>query len=435
MTERIIEAELTWTGSRFERGVRIAVGAAGTITAVGRKAESNVGPPTERLPGRALLPGFVNAHSHAFQRGLRGRGEVFPAGAGSFWTWREAMYELVERLDPAAFRSLCTRAFREMRRAGITAVGEFHYLHHGSAEGRFDLDEIVIESAAEAGIRLVLLQAHYRQGGIGRPLEGGQRRFDTGDPASYWEQIDRLAEHADGAMVRMGCVAHSIRAVEPDEVALLQREAHRRGMVMHLHLEEQPAEIEACRAAYGRTPMALVNELLDVDASLVAVHCTHTDPEDMARFLGAGGRVCICPLTEANLGDGIPDTRSIIAAGGRVALGTDSNARISMLEEMRWLEYGQRLRGGMRGALVDETGEVATTLLRCGTLHGAEAIGIPAGAIEAGRWADFVAVDLAAPTLEGWDDATLPAGILCGAAEEVIAATCVGGRWSDGPLP
>lgn len=421
----IIEADLTWTGRVFEPGVQVAVGADGRIEAVGRLERAA----TRRLAGRALLPGFVNAHSHAFQRGLRGLGERFPEGAGSFWTWRDAMYDLVERLDANGMHRLSVQAFREMLAAGITTVGEFHYLHHSARGADFALDEVVLDAAAQAGIRMVLLNAYYRTGGIGRPLSGAQRRFDALSPDAFWEQMDRLAARCDPGTQHLGAVAHSVRAATPDEIAALAAEAARRGLPFHLHVEEQRREIEACVAAYGRRPMQLLLDALERAAHMTAVHCTHTTPEDMARWLGAGGRVCVCPLTEGNLGDGLPTLGPTHVADGRLCLGTDSNARIAMVEEMRHLEYGQRLAGETRGVLRDGEGQVARVLLDAATAGGARALGLDAGRIAPGLWADFATLDLSAPALAGADAATLLDAFVFGGGNETIAETCVGGAW------
>lgn len=432
MTTRWIEAELTWTGVRFERGVRIGVDRDGGITSVERAPESGTdepGPEVERLSDCAVLPGFVNAHSHAFQRDLRGRGETFPTGAGSFWTWREAMYSLVGSLDPEAFRALSLRSFREMRSAGITAVGEFHYLHHAGDGVDYELDEAVLDAAAEAGIRIVLLQTYYRQGGPGRPLEGAQRRFRSESVAGFLAQVDRLEGLLDPRLQGLGLVAHSIRAASPDEVSELWDEAERRDLPLHMHVEEQVREIVECAAAYGSRPMELLLDRLDLSPRFTAVHCTHTDRADMARFVGAGANVCLCPTTEANLGDGIADLPGILEAGGAVCLGTDSNARISMLEEARWLELVQRLARERRGVARDPGGRVATTLLEAATKNGARALGLDTGEIRPGARADLVAVDLTHPELEGWSEETLLESILLGCGDRVIAGTCVGGRW------
>lgn len=422
---QIIEADLTWTGARFERGVRIAIDGDRRIDRVGALTDV----PTIRLANQAILPGFINAHSHAFQRGLRGRGERFPGEAGSFWTWREAMYALVEQMNESMIYELSHRAFGEMRAAGITTVGEFHYLHHDSSCEGFVFDEVVLRAARDAGIRIALLSAYYRTGGFDQPLAGGQQRFGTPSIGAYWEQIDRLRELLNPAMQSLGIVAHSIRAATIDEIASLHEEAERRGLPFHMHIEEQPREIEECVRHYGKTPMALLIEHGIVTPRVTCVHCTHTAEADLDEFIARGGNICVCPLTEANLGDGLANVPRMLGQGGHICLGTDSNARISMLEEMRWLEYGQRLALQSRGVCRDDDGQVAPTLLSAATTNGARSLGLKAGRIEPGHHADFVTVDLNHPTLAGWDDETLVESLIFGTSDEMICATCVNGRW------
>ena len=428
-----IEADLTWTGDRFERGVVVSVGSDGRIESIERGSDRTV----KRLKRRALLPGFVNSHSHAFQRALRGRGETFPMRSGSFWTWREAMYSLVSSLDPASFLQITVQAFREMRSAGITTVGEFHYVHHATeACDDFQFDDLVLRAASNAGIRLVMLQTYYSTGGIGQPLRGGQRRFRIDEVERYWREMDRLAPLLRMNGQTLGAVAHSIRAATPGEIAEIAGEARRRGLVFHLHLEEQRQEVEDCRAAYGTTPIRAILRALPADAALdhvTAVHCTHTEAPDLEAYFERGGRACLCPTTEGNLGDGHP-TLGAETASERLALGSDSNARISSIEEMRWLEYGQRLRTESRGVLRDvasSNGDWARVALRAATEGGAEALGIDSGRIAVGRWADFALIDLDAPSLQGFDDDTFLASLVCGADNEVITATAVGGLWQD----
>jgi formimidoylglutamate deiminase len=414
---------LTPEGLRPE--VAVEVGADGRIAALGPAA----GREARRLPNRLLLPGFVNVHSHAFQRGLRGAGETFPEGAGSFWTWREAMYALVESLDATRFHDLTLTAFREMRRAGITAVGEFHYLHHSPAAEDFAFDEAVLAAARSAGIRLTLLQSYYRTGGIDRPLVGGQLRFRVPDVASYWRQLELLSGALTGSDQTLGVAPHSLRAAAPAEIAELARGARERGLPFHIHAEEQRQEIADSVERYGAPPMRVLLDALGGAEGLTAVHCTHTAPADLAEYLARGGKVCLCPLTEGNLGDGHPALPPGAAADGALCLGSDSNARISMLEEMRWLEYGQRLAGERRGALANATGELAAVLLTCATAAGADALGLPAGRIAPGAWADFTTVDLAHPSLAGWTPDTLLAALVTGCDNEVVLESCVGGLW------
>ncbi|HYR27733.1 MAG TPA: formimidoylglutamate deiminase [Thermoanaerobaculia bacterium] len=389
----------------------------GTITAVNPPDN-----PTTRQPDHLLLPGFVSAHSHAFQRALRGRGETFPAGSGSFWSWREAMYELVTQLDAPRFEAAVRATFEEMRDAGITSVGEFHYLHHSPAGSDYAFDELVLRAARDAGIRITLLMTYYKTGGIGLPLAPAQKRFETRSVDEFFDRVDALREKLDPQTQQLGVAAHSIRGVPLDHLEPLYTQARARGMQVHMHVEEQRKEIEDCLAAYGRRPMQLLNERLPSCEGFTAVHATHTTPEDMEQFLARGGSVCITPLTEANLGDGIPDVAPLHAHPDRLSLGTDSNARISLIDEMRWLEYAQRLKSETRGVFRDEEGRNAPRLLHFATIGGARSLGINAGRIEVGAAADFVAVD--AESLES---------LLFGRGDDAIVATCVAGVWKARP--
>jgi formimidoylglutamate deiminase len=427
--------DLLWSDGALRPGLTLWVDAEGRIERVVPLAEAAEGADSggvelRRLPGIALLPGFVNAHSHAFQRGLRGQGERFPTGAGSFWTWREAMYGLVDSLTPERLFDLTLQAYREMRRAGITTVGEFHYLHHSAAGADFVGDEAVVAAAAEAGIRLVLLQAYYKTGGIGSPLQGAQRRFETESLGSYWDQVESLVGRLDSRTQTLGVVAHSIRAVPLPELRGLLAESRRQRLPFHVHIEEQQQEIAECRAVYGKRPLELLLEQAGGLEGVTAVHCTHSRPDQLRRFVQLGGRVCVCPLTEANLGDGIPPLGPVPESHRRLCLGTDSNARISMLEEARWLEYGQRLKNESRGVLRDERGAVAPVLLAAATTGGASSLDVPAGRLVPGAWADLVAVSLGSPLLEPATPSTLLDALFTGASEESIAATCIGGAWA-----
>lgn len=441
---QVIQPELLWTESGWRRGWQIEVDSAGRVAAMGPARPSQGGAPAARsLPGRALLPGFVNAHSHAFQRALRGFGETYPAGAGDFWTWREAMYGLVERITPESFARVCRWTFREMLAAGFTTVAEFHYLHHADASARdFALDEILLEAARDAGIRLVVLACYYRTGGIGQPLGPAQRRFDGGSPDEFLRQVDRLAARLDPASQSIGLAPHSIRAVPPDALRTLVQESHRRGWPCHMHVEEQPREIEECAAAYGSSPMRWLLENGLAGPNFTAVHCTHTPREDLLAFAASGARLCACPITEGSLGDGISQAASLfprgredhtpansIAARPPVCIGTDSNIRIDPFEELRWLESAQRLRTGRRGLLAMEGGAIDRQLLACGTQAGAAALGLPTGALAEGRLCDLITIDLGHMALEGWTEETLLASLLLGAGCDVVRDVCVGGVW------
>lgn len=423
-----VRAAYTWTGEQFEPNVTVHFGADGMI----REIERDGSAPVERI---ALLPGFVNVHSHAFQRGLRGYGERFPEGSGSFWTWRERMYALVESVDADQMRALAIRAFSEMRDAGITTVGEFHYLHHEGKGTDYRFDRMMLEAASETGIRIAMLNTYYALGGFGLPLGPAQRRFRSESVPSYWASLDALEPLLDTRTQTIGAVAHSVRAASIEDIVSIYGEARRRGLVFHMHVEEQRQEIEDCRRAHGMAPMALLNERLPSAEGMTSVHCTHTDAADMARYLERGGTVCLCPLTEGNLGDGIPGLTPWPVVRNRLAFGTDSNLRLCMLEDMRWVEYAQRLRNESRGVLLDGVqGDWAPVVLNAATVGGASSLGIRAGRIAPGYVADLVAVDLEHPTLQDVPAAGLLEAIITGADNSAIAGTWVSGRWRQGRM-
>jgi len=417
---KVLEADLTWRRGRFESGVQVEVLDDGTIGRVGPGLSKNV----EMLEGEALLPGFVNAHSHAFQRGLRGKAESF----GSFWSWREEMYRLAQSLDVEHFRRLATLAFREMLASGITTVGEFHYLHHLEGSRGYELDQAVVEAAREAGIRLVLLDVCYMTGDVGKPLEGAQARFESSTVDEYLESVARLDSLLDESRESLGLVAHSIRAVPIEAIVKIHEEARRRGLVFHMHVEEQKREIDASVAHYGKRPLALLLDRLEIGPETTAVHCTHSREEDLGRFLETGATVCVTPLTEANLADGIPPAL-LARPGAHLSLGSDSNLRIDFTEEMRLLEYAQRLRAQKRGIFVDGSGSVASRLFEIATRAGARSLGLRAGEIETGCASDFLTLNLGSPeVLEIAPDDLMTAFVL-GTGSEAIERVAVSGRW------
>ncbi len=430
-----VHADWIWTGGRLERGRSIGIDGAGRISSVAAVS----GPSTLRLPGKALIPGFVSAHSHAFQRGLRGMAERFAAAPGEFFSWRDAMYRLVAELTPDRCYELSRQCFSEMLTSGFTAVGEFHYLRHATpvdaADGEGDpalqyrFDESVLAAARDVGIRITLLHACYMRGGFASELAGGQRRFRTADERSYWDRFDRLAALASGPLQRIGATAHSVRAVPIETIERLHAESVRRGAVFHMHVEEVRREMSECIEAHGRRPMQLLLDRLAIDERFTAVHCTHTTAEDLARFAATGATVCLCPLTEGNLGDGFCDVQAIRSAGGAIAIGSDLNSRLAPTEELRWIEYAQRLRHERRGVVVDPSGDCGAALLDIGCANGARSIGIDAGAIAVGRLADLAIVDLHHPTMLGWTPETFASHLVFGAGTSAISGVCVGGAW------
>lgn len=424
---KVLEADVTWFRGKLEPSLQVEILDDGTIGRIGPRLVSS----PEKLPGEALFPGFVNAHSHAFQRGLRGKAESYREETSTFWSWREEMYRLVETLDPEQMKRLTALAFREMLRAGITAVGEFHYVHHVDKSLGYELDEAVVEAARETGIRLVLLDVCYLTGDVARPLEGAQKRFQSRSVDEFLESAERVESRLDRARQSIGLVAHSIRAVPIEGVVELHERARSRGLVFHLHVEEQRKEIDACLAHYGKTPLELVLDRLEVGPELTAVHCTHSTTEDLEKLLASGANVCICPLTEANLADGVFPAR-LADRGASIALGTDSNLRIDFLEEMRLLEYSQRLREERRGIFRDAAGSVSARLFRIATEGGARSLGLRAGRIETGYAADFFTVDLRTTALESTPGEETLTALVFGAGASSIRRTMVGGTTISG---
>lgn len=420
----VIEADLTWLEGSFRSGIQIELGADGRF---GRINESWT-TPSERLSGQALLPGMVNAHSHAFQRGLRGKAETYGSGGGNFWSWREQMYALVSELDASRFARLSQMAFEEMLRSGITSVGEFHYLHHLSDGFDYAADALIREAAARTGIRLSLLDVCYLDGDVGLPLEDAQRRFGSASVEAFLKSADRLKADLDPARQTLGLVAHSLRAVPIDAIVTLHEQAKAQGLVFHMHLEEQRQEIERARAHYGKNPLALLLDRLEVGPELTAVHCTHSDASDLSKLLDAGANVCICPLTEANLADGTAPP-ALTGDGAALSLGTDSNLRIDFAEEMRLLEHSQRLRDERRGVFKAHSGSVAERLFAIASLGGARSLGLDAGRLQTGCLADFFTLDLDHVSLRDVAPEELLSAFVFGADAGVIHRVAVGGRF------
>lgn len=379
-------------------------------------------PPGARRLDGLTIPGFANAHSHAFHRALRGRTE---ADGGSFWTWREAMYRLADTLDPDRYHALARATFAEMALAGVTAVGEFHYLHHGPGGTPYDdpneIGRALVAAAAEAGVRITLLDACYLHGGPGREPEGAQRRFADADAEAWVRRIEGLGDLGPGA--RLGAAIHSVRAVDPASAATVAAWSAARGCPLHAHVSEQPAENEDCRAAHGRTPAALLADAGALSERFTAVHFTHVEARDIS-LLGEGrGHCCVCPTTERELADGIGPARAIVDAGARLALGSDSHAVIDLFEEMRAVELDQRLASGERGH------HTAGELLRAATEDGHDAIGWPeAGRIEPGAVADLVTVALDGVRLAGVTPATALESLVFAATAADVRGVVVGGR-------
>jgi formiminoglutamate deiminase len=400
--------EYAWLGAdAAERDVLLDI-QEGRIAGVARGAAP--GGDTERLGG-LVLAGLANAHTHGFQRALRGRTH---RSTGSFWTWRRQMYELAARLDPDSMLAVTRAAFAEMALAGITLVGEFHYVHHQPG-GRAYADpnamgRAVIEAAGQAGVRLTLLDACYLHGGL-EPDPMQERFFDRDVDA--WEQ--RVSELSESPMARLGAAIHSMRAVHPESAARVARWAAARSLPVHAHVSEQPAENQACREVYGATPTGLLHFEGALSERFTAVHATHVSDEDVALLAGEGACCCLCPTTERDLADGIGPARRLHEAGCRLSIGTDSNAVIDPWEELRAIELDERLASGTRGGLP------ALALLGSGTAAGYESLGWDdGGVIREGALADLVCLGLDGVRLAGTPpDDLLEAAVFAATAGDV----------------
>ncbi len=352
-----------------------------------------------RLPG-LTIPGLANAHSHAFHRALRGRTH---AGLGTFWTWRDAMYTLAERLNPDTYYYLARAVYAEMALAGITTVGEFHYLHHGPDGTPYDdpnaMGQAMIYAARDVGIRITLLDTLYLTAAVdGSALSPTQRRFSDGD-ADRWAH--RVATLVAQPHARIGVAAHSVRAVPPSALATVVTVAG--GRPLHLHLSEQRAENAACLAEHGRTPTELLSDYGVLGPTTTAVHATHLTDDDRAALGDSDTAVCFCPTTERDLADGIGPARALVDGGSPLCLGSDSHAIIDLFEEARAVEMHERLRTETRGHFS------AADLMAAATVNGHRALGWhDAGEIAVGCRADMVTLRMDSPRTAGTDPFAAP---------------------------
>jgi formiminoglutamate deiminase len=365
-------AEQAWLGDRPGDFVLIEV-RHGRIEQV--REEVGAPPNAIKLKGWTI-PGLTNVHSHAFQRGIRGDVE---SEGGDFWAWREAMYRHTY-VDPDRYREQCRAVFGEMLEAGITTVGEFHYLHEqGNALGR-----AMIKAARELGIRLTLIDACYLRGGLdGRPLEGRQLTFSDGDAERWTKRMDDLQD-VDG--IRIAAAIHSVRAVDPPSMRIVASYARGRRMPLHIHLAEQQAEVDECRTVEGCTPTELLEREGILGPDLTAVHAIHVDDRDIELLGEHDVSICACSTTERDLGDRVGPLRALASAGCRLSVGSDSNAVIDVLEEARGLELDQRRATGRRVIHTPEE------LLHAATVNGMRALGWESAGLMPGMLADFITI-------------------------------------------
>ena len=399
------------------RAVRVRV-ESGRVVSV--TPDAPAGTPDVVLRG-LVLPGLANAHSHAFHRVLRGRTHT---GRGSFWTWREQMYDVARHLDPDRYLALARAVFAEMVLAGYTVVGEFHYLHHAPGGQRYAepnaMGEALLEAARDAGLRLTLLDTLYLRGGLTTsghvPLDEVQQRFSDGS-VEAWSQ--RATAMADGPMARVGAAVHSVRAVPREDLAAVAAATAGSAAPLHVHLSEQPGENEACAAVHGCTPTALLDDAGLLRPTTTAVHATHLTDDDVARLGASGTAVAFCPTTERDLADGIGPARRLADAGVPIVLGSDQHAVVDPFEEVRGLEMHERLVSLERGRFT------SAELVVAATADGYRSLGWPdGGVLTDGGLADLVAVRLDSPRTAGSD----PAQALLTATSADVTDVVVGGE-------
>jgi|ERR1043166_1878457 formimidoylglutamate deiminase len=437
MPKHLWSPDLLYRNGRFHSRSALLSDESGIIAVPTAPHEVVISP---SLSNRAILPGMVNAHSHAFQRVLRGRTEYRTSkDKDSFWTWREMMYSAAERLTPEDVYDASRMAFLEMALSGITAVGEFHYLHYAPDGSSYDdpnlLAKQVVRAANDVGLRIALLRVAYARSGFETETNPQQRRFIENDPEAYLDNLERLGKDMgdadrDGKMAWVGVAPHSVRAVPLDYLKQIIPAANRRELPVHMHVAEQPAEVAACIKEYGRSPVALLETEGLLSKRFTAVHAIHVTPKAVQMISGAGAMVCACPTTERNLGDGVVPVDNYFQQGIAVCLGTDSHVQIDLLEDARELEYNLRLQKLERVVLAanEEQSTLAAKLFECATVNGAKSIGAPGRSLDEGQPADFFTVDLDDPSIAGATPETLLSAIVFSLSRTAIKDVVVGGK-------
>ncbi len=439
---RVYLPDLLLADGEATTGQGLLAGSDGLVLGVVSGEALPEGAEVVRLAGKALLPGLANAHSHTFQRLFRGRAEGRAAGGDTFWTWREQMYRAAAFVTPEDVYDVARATFLEMVCAGITVVGEFHYLHRDARGLAYEdanlLSRQVIWAAQSVGLRICLLRTAYFRAGFRREPHPGQRRFYEA-PDEFLHNLEDLAGSVAGAAgVTVGAAPHSVRAVglgDLKAVAGMVRSRKRGAMPLHMHVSEQVGENAACVAEYGRTPVALLAEHGVLGAEVTLVHAIHLTEAEREAVAAAGATICSCPTTERNLGDGTFPAEEAARLGIRVALGTDSQAQIDLLEDARELEYHLRLRDQQRGILdgTVRTGwarreAIGQALFQSASRNGYEALGLAGGELKAGQPADFFTIDLNDLSVLGVDAESLAAQAVFALNKGAVRDVAVGGR-------
>jgi formimidoylglutamate deiminase len=430
-------AEHALLPSGWARNVAIAFDKDGRIAAVqaGASAEG-----LQRSHG-PVVPGMPNLHSHAFQRAMAGLTETALNPDDSFWSWRDLMYRMVGRLQPEQVHAIAAYLYIDMLKGGYTSVAEFHYLHH-AVDGKpyvdpAEMSRSVLRAADSAGIRMTLLPVMYAQGGFGgKPPSDGQRRFIHSTDA-YLKLLESLEPACRTGKHRLGGCFHSLRAVTPDQMNKVLQ-ALRPDMPVHIHIAEQQKEVDDCRAWSGKRPIEYLYDQWNVDERWCLIHATHADAGEVDKMAKSGAVAGLCPTTEANLGDGVFPAIAYTQAGGRFGIGSDSHVSVAVLEELRWLEYGQRLFTERRNRLYGKgQGNVAGFLYPAAVAGGAQALGQKIGRLEAGCSADLVVLDARHPLLADAKGDDILGRWLFGGDSRMIRDVMVAGDWvvQDGRHP
>jgi formimidoylglutamate deiminase len=429
--------DLTFHDGSFKSELAIVADSTGAICRLSRDPDDLRR--AVRLKNRALLPGLVNVHSHSFQRAIRGRTEHrTTAERDTFWTWREAMYHAAQRLSPDDIYAVARMAFLEMLLSGITTVGEFHYLHHAPNGEPYPernlLAHHVLRAAAEAGPRIVLLRTAYARAGFNKPPNPGQARFITPRSVDFIADTEALRAFIPRFVANnkasVAVAPHSVRAVPLDYILDVASYAGATDLPLHMHVSEQPGEIEECLAEYGARPLELLRDYNVLTSRFTGIHAIHvTDPEIQALAI-AGASVCACPTSERNLGDGAVPASELTNAHVGICFGSDSNIQIDLLEDARLLEYHLRMNRLERAVLAPPSGPsaLAQSLFESATITGAKALGTPTGSFEIGSAADFFTVDLNDPSIAGAAPSSLLNHIVFSLERTAVRDVCVAGE-------
>ena len=424
--------DYVYTSQGLQANMIVSVSDDGRIASI---SQQNVGAqfiaPSDivSLHGIALLPGFVNTHSHVFQRALRGHTHRPLSHQDTFWSWRRAMYAEAQRLNPDLLYTNALSTYREMLAAGYTSVGEFHYVHHQLDGQPFAdpnvMSEAILQAGKEVGIRVVLLMTAYAQSGFNQPPEKEQRRFCDASVDAYLDRVEAL--RLKGGPV--GVAPHSVRAVPGEWFRAIAEYSLTHQLPLHVHADEQKAEIEQCLIIHGCTPIELLENFGALGTRTTIIHATHANAAEIALLAQHGCTVCVCPTTEGDLGDGIAPYAELLAAQIPLAIGSDSNTRLDPIEELRWAEYSARMRYQRRRVLIgDELASPGSLLLEYGTRRGAVALGLETGAIAPGMLADFIAVDVHHSSLAGWNVEDFLDVLFFGASADIIVGTWIQGK-------